>query len=119
MKPLHQLALDWATRSFGRDHVTNLPIRSLRLAEEATELAQAYGVPREKMLDLVNIVYDRPRGDPVQEIGGVMMTVVVLCAANGIDPDDAFITELRRVLEKPAAHFAQRNLDKVQLGLTA
>jgi hypothetical protein len=119
MKPLHRLALDWAIRSFGAEHVSNLPIRSLRLAEESVELAQAYGVPRDKMLDLVNIVYDRPRGDPIQEIGGVMMTITVLCAANGIDPDDAFVIELRRVLEKPSAHFAQRNLDKVQLGLTA
>lgn len=119
MKPLHMLALDWALRSFGRAHVTNLPIRSLRLAEEAVELAQAYGVPKEKMLDLVGIVYDRPRGEPLQEIGGVMMTIVVLCAASGIDPDEAFFTELRRVLEKPTGHFAQRNKDKIDLGLTA
>lgn len=119
MKPTTAIALDWAVRSFGVEHVNNLPVRSLRLAEEAVELTQAFGVPKDKMIDLINIVYDRPRGEPVQEIGGVMMTVTILCAAFGIDPDEAFQKELRRVLEKPAAHFAQRNQEKIALGLKA
>jgi NTP pyrophosphatase (non-canonical NTP hydrolase) len=118
MKPTTIIALDWAIRSFGEDHVHNFPIRSLRVAEEAVELAQAYNVPREKLIDLVNIVYDRPKGNPNQEIGGVLMTITVLCAALGFDPDEGFERELRRVLAKSSTHFAKRNQEKIDLGLT-
>lgn len=119
MRPTTQIALDWATRSFGREHVYNFSIRALRLAEEAVELAQAYGIPREKMLELVGIVYGRPAGAPEQELGGVMMTATVLAAAHGHDPDAFFQIELRRVLAKSTEHFAKRNQDKLDLGLTA
>ena len=119
MKPTTEIALDWACRSFGEDHVYNLPIRALRCAEEAIELAQAYGIPKNKMLDLVEIIYGRPPGKPDQELGGVAMTATVLAAANGCDLDQYFETELRRVLSKPPSHFAQRNQDKIDLGLTA
>ena len=119
MKPTTQIALDWATRSFGREHVYNFSVRALRLAEEAVELAQAYDIPKDKMIDLVNIVYARPNGNPEQEIGGVMMTVTVLAAAHGHDPEAFFDIELRRVLAKPSEHFAKRNQDKLDLGLTA
>lgn len=119
MKPTTQIALDWARRSFGEEHVSNVPVRCLRLAEEAVELAQAAGVPKNKMLDLVEIVYSRPKGKVSQEIGGVIMTPTVLCAAFGFDTDHFFETELRRVLAKSTEHFAKRNQDKIDLGLDA
>lgn len=119
MKPTTTIALEWAVRSFGQDHVYNFPIRALRLVEEAVELAQAHGLPKEKVLELVEIVYSRPAGDPDQELGGVAMTATVLAAAHGHDLDAFFEVELRRVLAKPSKHFAQRNQDKIKLGLTA
>lgn len=118
MKPTTQIALDWALRSFGEEHVSNVPVRCLRLAEEAVELAQAAGLPKDKILDLVEIVYSRPQGAIAQEIGGVMMTATVLCASLGEDTDFFFQNELRRVLAKSTEHFAKRNQDKIDLGLT-
>jgi len=118
MKPTAQLALDWAIRSFGSDHVNDIPVRALRLAEEAVELAQAAGVSKDKMHALIDIVYSRPVGDLRQEIGGVMMTTTVLCAVLREDTDYYFETELRRVLAKSPEHFAKRNQDKIDLGLT-
>ena len=117
MRPLTKIALDWAIRSFGEDHVTNLPIRALRLAEEAVELAQALDVPKEKLLELIEIVYSRPKGNLDQEMGGVMMTATVLSAVRGRDPDYFFACELMRVLAKPTEHFAKRNQEKLDLGL--
>lgn len=114
-----KIALDWAIRSFGDEHVYNLPIRALRCAEEAIELAQAYEIPKQKMHELVEIVYGRPVGLPQQELGGVAMTATVLAAAQGSGLDWFFERELRRVLAKPAEHFAKRNQDKIDLGLTA
>lgn len=119
MRPINAIALDWACRSFGIEHVYNFPVRALRCAEEAVELAQAYKIPKEKMLDLVEIVYSRPPGEPEQELGGVAMTATVLAAAHGHDLDAFFEVELRRVLAKSTEHFAKRNQDKIDLGLTA
>jgi hypothetical protein len=119
MKPIAIIALDWAIRCFGRDHVYNAPTRSLRVAEEAIELVQAFDVPKEKALELVEMVYARPKGTPRQEIGGVMMTITVMCATMGYDTDDVLLTELRRVLEKSPEHFAARNQEKIDLGMDA
>lgn len=119
MKTVTRIAYEWAMRSFGREHVHNLPIRSLRLAEEAVELAQSFDVPKEKLHELIEMVYARPKGQFEQEIGGVMMTVTVLSAAVGFDPDSFFDEELRRVLAKSTEHFAKRNQEKIELGMTA
>ena len=110
---------DWAVRCFGREHVQNRAVRILRLVEEAVELAQAGGIPQKKIAKLVEIVYERPPGNVIQEIAGVLMTVNVLCGTLGLDPDDILLAEVRRVLGKPPSHFAQRNAEKVAQGLDA
>lgn len=114
-----KLAVEWAVRCFGRDHVYDTKVRSLRLAEESIELTQAYGVSRDMLHKLVDTVYDRPKSDdPLQEMGGIALTLEVLCGINMIDSDHVLETELRRVLSKPTEHFTKRNQDKLQLGLT-
>lgn len=119
MRATTRIALDWAIRAFGAEHVYNNSVRSLRVAEEAVELAQAYGVDKKTLLHLVETVYSRPPGKPEQEMGGVLMTITVMCAASSCDPDAVFERELLRVLAKPVEHFTRRNQDKIELGLTA
>ena len=116
---LAEIARDWAIRCFGKEHVYNNSVRALRCVEEAVELAQAYDVPLETMLKLVKTVYARPKGDPYQEIGGVLLTVCVLCASRALNVEQVLLDELRRCLEKPPKEFAQRNQDKINLGLDA
>lgn len=114
-----KIAVDWAIRCFGRDHVFDAKVRSLRLAEEAVELTQAYGVSRDMLHKLVDTVYDRPKSDDtLQELGGVALTLEVLCGIHMIDSDFVLEKELRRVLSKPTEHFTKRNEDKLQIGLT-
>ena len=115
---LTRIAVEWGCRCFGADHMTNRPLRALRFAEEAIELAQACGVSEDKALEVVKIVYSRPRGLAHQEVGGSMVTLTVLCHALGIDLEDAFESEIRRCLAKDPAHFAERNKQKLDLGLT-
>jgi hypothetical protein len=118
-KDLVQVALDWAVRCFGAGHVYNRPIRSLRCAEEAVELAQACGVPKKTILKMVDVVYSKAPGEPLQELGGVLLTANLLCAILEAEPDHIFSVELRRVLAKPTGHFTERNLHKIDLGLDA
>lgn len=116
MKDLITVAWDWGVRCFGFQHMTNLKIRSLRCTEEVVELGQSLGVSEDVVHKLVSTVYSRPPGSALQEIGGSMVTLVVLCRALEIDPTDAFVTELRRCLAKNPEYFAKRNQDKIDLG---
>lgn len=119
MSVLSRLAKAWAERSFGKEHVGNYAIRALRTLEESAELAQALGVPPETALKCIETVYSRPPGDIHQEIGGVLLTTVILCESMGVEPDVILETELARVLAKPPAHFGKRNQEKLDLGLDA
>jgi NTP pyrophosphatase (non-canonical NTP hydrolase) len=114
---LSAITWDWAMRCFGEKHVRDVPIRALRLAEEAIETAQACGVDKAKLHELVDIVCGRPRGRIEQELGGVALTLDVLCTAANTSTEEVFLAELRRVLAKPPEHFAKRNDEKVAMGL--
>ena len=119
LKVLTEIAYDWGCRCFGVEHMNNKPIRALRFAEEAVELAQACGVPRKTMLECVHVVYERAPGNALQETGGSMVTLAILARLMHIDLEAAFEYEVRRCLSKAPEHFAQRNQDKIELGLTA
>ena len=117
MKNLTALAYEWALRCFGENHVANLPLRALRIAEECVEFAQACDVPKEKMMQLIDVVYSRPKGTPKQELGGIMMTTAVVCARFNSDPETILLAELQRCLAKPVDEFKKRNEEKLKLGL--
>ena len=118
MKNLLAIALDWGTRSFGEVQMHSPGTRSLRVVEEAIELAQACNVPQETVELCVREVYSKPKGDVNQEVGGVLMTIYLFVAGLcHYGPEHYFVTELRRVLAKPPKHFADRNAAKIAAGL--
>jgi hypothetical protein len=111
------LAVDWGYRCFGMDHIVDKRVRALRCAEEAVELAQACFVDKDTVLKMVDMIYDRPMGDPKQEIGGVLITAAVIANAFESTAHDLMLKELRRVLDKSPKQFALRNMEKVLMGL--
>lgn len=86
----------WARNCFGEAHCRNVPQRAARFLEEAHELAQAMGMTREQAHRLVEYTWNRPRGEPKQEVGGTLITLAVLCEALGIEMEDAAKVELAR-----------------------
>lgn len=114
-----EIAVRWATRCFGPDHVNSPEQRAVRFLEEAIELYQATGADREMALKLVNFVFDRPVGDVENELGGVGLTLLLIANATGHDADAAEEKELLRVLEKPRGEFAARNQKKNDAGFLA
>jgi hypothetical protein len=111
-------AVAWAKRAFGLEVMDHPAERGARVQEEANELGQAMGVPRETAHKIVEYVYDRPAGDAKQELGGVGLCLLI--AAESIEEcaDAAERQELNRVLGKPPEHFKARHDAKAAHGIT-
>ena len=90
----------WMLACFGAEIAADKAERNHRFLEEALELVQATGCSAGEAHQLVDYVYGRPVGEPVQEIGGVMVTLAALCLAHGMDMHGAAETELARIWTK-------------------
>ena len=90
-------------------------VRAARFIEEAAELVQAVGLPKDHVLRALDYVYSRPAGEPAQEMGGVSNTQYALAGALGLSVAVCEDKEIARCLAKDPAHFAQRNKNKVEV----
>lgn len=90
----------WMLACFGEAISADKIERNHRFIEEALELVQAAGCTASEAHQLVDYVFNRPVGDPFQEVGGVMVTLAALCSAQAIDMEDAAENELARVWTK-------------------
>lgn len=72
----------WIAACFNEDVLMDTTERSHRFGEEALELLQAAGVPKEDMIQLLDYVYSRPPGTVPEEIGGTATTFFALCVAH-------------------------------------
>lgn len=79
------------------DQVADVKTRAARFLEEAAEAAQAAGLEQEDAYRVVELVYDRPRGEMAQELGGSMNTLCALATAAGIDLQIAAYDEINRM----------------------
>lgn len=89
---------EWVRHCFSPDVLEDRSQRNYRFVEEALELAQSHGVRKEEVLQLVEYVSNRPPGDPVQEVGGVMTTISTMCHVYGYDLETAAVAELNRCI---------------------
>ena len=79
----------WMASCFGPEISANRVERNHRFLEEAIELIQSAGCTRSEAHQLVDYVFDRPAGEPEQEVGGVMVKQAALCLANRLDMHEA------------------------------
>ncbi len=107
---------EWARGTFGPDDWTER-VRASRLLEEAIELAQAEGVTPSDMLRIMARTLSRPAGEPIQELGGVMITALAYGHLKGVRIGEAAQQEWDRVQSKSTSHFAARNAAKKADGL--
>lgn len=124
IETLTQIVWEWGLRCFGSEHMTDKPMRALRLAEKCIEYAQTTDLPKDQLHKVVDTVYSRPVGNPLRELGGVMVCAAV-CVKNestllgATTFEYAFDMEVRRILAKSPEDFAKRNEDKIAMGLDA
>lgn len=92
--------LVWTQACFGPQISADVSERTHRFFEEAAELAQAAGCTADEAHRLVDYVFDRPKGDIAQEVGGVLLTLAALCTSLDLLMHCAGEQELTRVWAK-------------------
>jgi len=90
----------WMEACFGPEISNDHLERGDRLLEEVLELLQSGDYPIERAAAMIGYVWSRPKGEPEQEVGGVMLTLAAYCLKQGIDMHDAGEKELSRVWTK-------------------
>lgn len=110
---------EWAVDAFGVGQAINPKQRALRLLEEAVEAYQAVGGDKVIAHLTVDIMFERPVGNPVQELGGVGVTLLALAASLGVSADQEEAREIARIFSKPIEHWTARNAAKNAAGLDA
>lgn len=101
--PYQFQVFQWTIDCFGYVIAFDRAERLHRFFEEAGELVQALGMSRMDAHLLVDYVWARPKGDPVQEVGGVMTTLAALSTAHYLNVKDAAELELERIQMKVEA----------------
>lgn len=97
LEPFQKRVQPWLLECFGEVIAADKKERNHRFFEEATELVQSLGCTASEAHQLVDYVFGRPVGEPLQETGGVMVTLAALCLANGLDMNVAGEIELGRI----------------------
>lgn len=89
----------WLMECFGNGIAHDGMERNHRFLEEALELVQSLGCTASEAHQLVDYVFGRPVGEPIQELGGVMVTLAALCFAHELDMAAGADKELARICD--------------------
>lgn len=87
----------WMMKCFSMEITRDRAERNHRLLEESLELVQSLGCTQIEAHLLVDYVFSRKAGEPVQELGGLMVTAAALASANDLDLAGAAEMELARI----------------------
>lgn len=107
------IIVEWGKKAFGNAHMADHRVRAARFFEEATELVQAIGLPKDHALRVFEHVYGRVPGNIEQEAGGVGVTLMALCNTVGLSAEACEIKEVNRCLSVSPDKFTKRNDDKI------
>lgn len=109
----------WVGEVFDYETRMNRPERALRLLEEAIEYAQAVDVSLELVHRCANHVYEKPVGEPAQELAGVAVTLLAAAESQEVSLGTVLYQELERIESaEMRASMHLRHEKKRQAGLS-
>jgi hypothetical protein len=104
-------------RAFGAKNYHSRWERSMRVLEEAMELAQSEFVSEDVARKLLERVYSRPVGIPRQEAAGLGVCWLAYTHLDDLDPTKLIMEEIHRVEEIDPLKFAAKQNEKYAVGL--
>lgn len=96
-RPFQDRVQPWMMACFGAEISADRIERNHRFLEEALELVQSLGCTASEAHQLVDYTFSRAAGEPMQEVGGVMVTLAALCLAADMDMHRCGEAELARI----------------------
>lgn len=100
----------WVKRCFG---FQSLRIRSLRFLEESIELVQASDITYEDCLRILEQVYNKPKGDPFDEIGDVVLNLASLSSWYGEDIEKSGYSTLYKLFSSDDGEIRKKQSEKL------
>ena len=115
------LVEQWVRSRFTDKVFENKEEHGRRVLEEAIELfkveARDPKEARAQAHKLVDAVFDKKVGELKQEIGGVAVTLLALCALHDLRLDELAEAEINRIMTTPAEEFRKKQQAKADNGL--
>jgi len=111
------VVLNWVNDTYGPAWL-NVGERCCRFIEEAIELVQAVGLPKEMVLKLVDRCYNKEKGEIQQELGGASVTLLSLAESLGLSREGCEGIEFENCLKADNDKFRAKHLKKQEAGLT-
>jgi hypothetical protein len=112
----------WVRTRFGDKVFESVGERTTRILEEVIELHQAEArdvvKARADAHALVDRVFGKPAGQPEQEVGGVIVTLLAYCALKGVRLDTLASQEISRITAADPRQFKAKQTAKADLGLS-
>ena len=110
----------WLNQVFEQKIADNPRQRMQRFLEEALEWFQAEDMTKQDAIALVDYVYSRPKGEPTQEIGGVIVTAAAACSRMGYSMELCANDELERICQPEIIEKIRRkqNAKNNELGIS-
>jgi len=90
----------WMLACFSDEITSDILERNHRFLEEALELVQSLECTKSEAHQLVDYVFNRPVGEPKQELGGVMVTLAALSNTWGMQMELEGLEELKRIWKR-------------------
>lgn len=90
----------WCLVCFGPEMTMDRNERNHRFLEESLELVQSLGYTKDQAHGMVDYVFSRPKGEPSQELGGVVVTLNALATAFPMPVGYCGEKELTRVWDR-------------------
>jgi hypothetical protein len=107
-----QIVFGWVSRVFGSKIAHSVIERATRVREEAVEVAQAAGVPRDAAVAVLRRCYDREVGDVRSEVANLSVTLLALCGTLKVSAEELERNEIERILAIPEEDMRARQSRK-------
>ena len=113
-----QITVENLVRAKWGDKAFDSPVeRATRLLEEAIEVFQAVGGSRDVAAKTVDMVMNKKAGELSQEIAGVGVCLLALCALKEVRLDEVVNAEIARIKGLDAEYLKARHNLKSDLGV--
>lgn len=107
----------WIRTRLGERLLTSRWERSMRVLEEAMELAQTEGVDVDQLMKLAARVYSRPKGEPAQEAAGLQVCLLAWSHAAKVELETVTADEVYRIETMSTKRLHDKQNEKAALGV--